>query len=89
MATSELMPVSADPETSAPTGYTLVLPPGWSRIPLRRGTEQAITKVLDRSFAGRPREQVAGLRHELRLRLQELAGRGSGPTMTTFRWRRP
>lgn len=59
----------------APTGYTLVLPPGWSRIPLRRGTEQAITRVLDRSFATFPRDQVASLRRELHLRLQDLAGR--------------
>jgi len=31
--------------------------------------------VFDRSFAGLPRDQVAELRHELRLRLQDLAGR--------------
>lgn len=37
--------VSAFPgeEANAPFGYTLVLPPGWSRTPLRRGTEQADT----------------------------------------------
>lgn len=60
---------------SAPSGYTLVLPPGWSRIPLRRGTEQAITRILDRSFAGLARDKVASLRRELHLRLQDLAGR--------------
>ncbi|MGH3720369.1 MAG: hypothetical protein ACRDRI_16300 [Pseudonocardiaceae bacterium] len=69
------VPAPPDREASAPTGYTVVLPPGWSRIPLRRGAEQAITKILDRSFAGLPRDQVATLRQELRLRLRELAGR--------------
>lgn len=59
----------------APTGYTLVLPPGWSRVPLRRGTDKAITSILDRSFAGLPRDRVATLRRELQLRLQDLAGR--------------
>lgn len=67
------VPTSPDVEAGAPFGYTLVLPPGWSRIPLRRGTEQAITKILDRSFAGLPRDQVASLRRELQQRLRELA----------------
>ena len=59
----------------APSGYTLVLPPGWSRIPLRRGTERAITKILDRTFAGLPRDSVASVRHDLQLRLRDLAER--------------
>ena len=70
-----------DHEKAPPTGYTLVLPPGWSRIPLRHGTEQAITKILDRAFAGLPRDQVASLRRGLQLRLRDLAERareGSG-----------
>lgn len=29
-------------------GYTLVLPPGWTRIPLRSGTTEAITAVAER-----------------------------------------
>jgi hypothetical protein len=28
-------------------GYTLVLPPGWARIPVRSGTSQAIKRILD------------------------------------------
>ena len=71
-------PVSEPPDhgtAPAPTGYTLVLPPGWSRIPLRRGTEQAITRILDRSFATFPRDQVASLRRELHRRLQDQAER--------------
>lgn len=57
-----------------PCGYTLVLPPGWSRIPLRRGTDKAITKILDQSFAQLPRDEVASLRRELEHRLRNLAG---------------
>lgn len=69
-------PVMPEPATPpVPSGYTLVLPPGWSRIPLRRGTERAITEILDRSFAGLPRDKVVALRRELHLRLQDLAGR--------------
>lgn len=34
----------------------------------------AITKILDRSFAGLPRDRVAPLRHELGLRLRQMAG---------------
>ncbi|MGH3874368.1 MAG: hypothetical protein ACRDSR_23185 [Pseudonocardiaceae bacterium] len=68
-------PAPPDHQASAPTGYTVVLPPGWSRIPLRRGTEQTITRILDRSFAGLARDRVATLRHELRGRLRELAER--------------
>lgn len=61
-------------EAAAPTGYTLVLPPGWSRVPLRRDTEKAIAKILDRSFEVLPRDKVASLRREMELRLRELAG---------------
>jgi hypothetical protein len=76
MATPEFtQPRPPDDEAQPPTGYTLVLPPGWARIPLRRGTDKAIAKVLDRSFDGLPRDRVATLRRELRLRLRELAGR--------------
>ena len=60
---------------AAPAGYSLVLPPGWTRIPLRHGTEQAITSILNRSFAGLPRDQVASLRRELQLRLRDLTGK--------------
>jgi len=35
-----------DPD-SAIAGYTLVLPPGWERIPVRSGTAQAIKRILD------------------------------------------
>ena len=29
-----------------PTGYRLILPPGWVGIPLRRGTAEALEKLV-------------------------------------------
>jgi hypothetical protein len=37
-------------------GYRLVWPPGWARIPLRSGTEQAIEAILDTASADLPPE---------------------------------
>lgn len=62
-------------EPVAATGYTLVLPPGWSRIPVRRGTDQAIASVIDGAFADAPRDKLALVRHQLRQHLTELAAR--------------
>jgi hypothetical protein len=37
-----------DPEAAAAeVGYRIVLPPGWARIPLRSGTDEAIEAILD------------------------------------------
>jgi hypothetical protein len=35
-------------------GYTLVLPPGWERIPVRSGTSQAIKRILDGKLRALP-----------------------------------
>lgn len=50
-------------------GYRLVLPPGWQRIPLRASTEEVVDAMLDRSFAGVPRDSATPMRLELRRRL--------------------
>lgn len=60
-------------QAAVPAGYVLVLPPGWTRIPLREGTEQAIDKVVDGTFAGISRDEVPTARRELRLRLRHQA----------------
>jgi hypothetical protein len=74
--------VSVEESRSTPaSGYALVLPPGWARIPLRTGTEQTIDAIVDRTFSGLPRDQVASFRRDLQLRLRELtaaARRGNG-----------
>lgn len=60
------------------TGYALVLPPGWQRIPVRQGTEEAVREILDVIFARMrgsvPREQLVRPRIELRRRLLDMAG---------------
>lgn len=62
--------MSAPQETSAsPTSYALVLPPGWRQIPLRRGTERALKRVLDHAFEGMPRDEVFTYRRDLESRL--------------------
>lgn len=53
-------------------GYTVVIPPGWCRIPLRQGTNAAIKKILDRSFRHLPRDRVAPYRMEIERRLKIL-----------------
>lgn len=59
------------------TGYALVLPPGWQRIPVRHGTQEAVRELLDVIFARMrgsvPREQLVRPRIELRRRLLEMA----------------
>ena len=53
------------------TGYTLVLPPGWVRIPLRSGTNPAIRELLDAKFKRLPRDKVAPYRAEIERRLKQ------------------
>jgi len=56
----------------AADGYTLVLPPGWCRIPLLHGTNAAVKKILDDSFKHLPRDKVAPYRIEVERRLKSL-----------------
>ncbi|MFC7260448.1 hypothetical protein [Streptomyces lutosisoli] len=59
-------PAPQPQESSAPpNSYSLVLPPGWARIPLRYGTEGAVQRILDRSFDGMPRDEVFTYRRDL------------------------
>src|ERR1035441_857199 len=44
------------PPVTAATGYSVVLPPGWRKIPLRTGTEKAIRAVVREAFAALPRD---------------------------------
>jgi hypothetical protein len=46
-------------EVTAPRlGYRLVWPPGWARIPLHSGTEEAIEAILDAAVAALPPDAV-------------------------------
>ncbi|WP_369391205.1 hypothetical protein AB5J72_28845 [Streptomyces sp. CG1] len=65
------MATAEDSLIQPPNTYTLVLPPGWARIPLRYGTEGAVRRILDRSFAGLPRDEVFTYRRDLEAQLGE------------------
>lgn len=58
-------------------GYTLVLPPGWVRIPVRRGTDAAVRAVVEEALKqvpkSVPRDRLAPYRAELEGRLREMA----------------
>lgn len=61
----------------AATGYALVLPPAWRRIPVQRGTRPAIRGVVDevlrRVSAGVSRDSLTPVRIELERQLSEMA----------------
>lgn len=66
------------------SGYTLVLPAGWRRIPVREGSKAAIRTILDEVFArypaGKSRDQVIKHRVQLEGRLTDMVrkARASG-----------
>jgi hypothetical protein len=70
--------VAADPALAAGTvtGYALVLPVGWRRIPVQSGTKAAIrditTEVL-RRFPEVPRDKLTPYRIEIERRLSDMA----------------
>ncbi|MGW5636971.1 hypothetical protein [Streptomyces sp. NPDC003832] len=62
---------------TAPRCYELVLPPGWVRIPLREGTEEALEKVLFSHMGqvpeGVPRDDAMRFRLDMRRQLEKQA----------------
>jgi hypothetical protein len=64
---------------AAVTGYSLVLPTGWRRIPIQHGTKAAIREIVDevlrRYPKGLPRDKMTPYRIELERRLSDLARR--------------
>jgi hypothetical protein len=62
--------------TRTASGYTLVLPTGWRRIPIRRGSKAAIRDILDEVFArypkGESRDRVIRHRVQLEGRLSDM-----------------
>jgi hypothetical protein len=53
----------------ARVGYRLILPPGWTRIPVRDDPKPALDDILSRSFAGLPKDKYGPLQAELRKKL--------------------
>jgi hypothetical protein len=66
------------------SGYTLVLPTGWRRIPVREGSKAAIRSIIDEVFArysaGESRDQVIRYRVQLEGQLTDMVrkARSSG-----------
>lgn len=65
-----------------PGGYTIVLPPGWRRIPLREGleaTEKAARKAVNQTLRALPRDvprdRLAAFRADSEGRLRAMAAR--------------
>jgi len=59
------------------TGYSVVLPPGWRRIPVRHGTTSVIQEIADEVLAGiradGARDRASLLREQIEHRLDGLA----------------
>jgi hypothetical protein len=63
------------PPVRAATGYSVVLPPGWRKIPLRTGTEKAIRAVIREAFATLPRDAPPDKVGPHRLQLERMLTR--------------
>ncbi len=74
----------AEPGAAAVRGYSIVLPPGWRRIPVRSGAEKAVRAAVREAFSVLPRDappdRVGPRRMELERRLmnmvREVRGKG-------------
>jgi hypothetical protein len=77
------LPSGAAPGPGATaSGYSIVLPPGWRKIPVRSGAEQAIRAAVKEAFAVLPRDappdRVGPHRVELERRLMKMAREARG-----------
>lgn len=65
--------------TGSASGYFVVLPPAWRKIPVRSGTEEAVKEIVDQAFKnlpkGFPRDKATPYRVELRRQLTDAARR--------------
>lgn len=64
------------PAARVATGYQVVIPPEWRKIPLRQGTDEVIRQIVADAFRRLPRgvppDKVAPFRRELERRLARL-----------------
>lgn len=75
------MTESADASRTV-AGYTVVLPPGWCRIPVRHGSGKAVRAAVDEALKSVPRtvsrDKIAPYRAELEGRLTAMVTRARG-----------
>jgi hypothetical protein len=62
----------------AATGYAMLLPAGWRRIPVLHGTSKAITAIVDEVFSRLAPERSPAGRPELERHLTEMAREARG-----------
>ncbi|MFE0820735.1 hypothetical protein [Streptomyces sp. NPDC058847] len=64
-------------EVTSPRSYELILPPGWVRIPLRKGTKEALERILFSHMGqvpeGIPRDDAMRFRLDMRRQLERQA----------------
>ncbi len=76
MGTEQPLTSEAPPTVGRVTGYTVVLPPGWCRIPVRHGSDEAIRAVVSEALKSVPRtvprDRIAPYRAELEGRLRTM-----------------
>jgi hypothetical protein len=53
------------------SGYRLIVPNEWHKIPVRSGTDKSIAALLDKAFAKHGRDEVAQYRREVEARLKK------------------
>ncbi len=53
------------PTGAPPRSYSVLLPPGWQRVPVDDGARQVLRSILDEAFADVPRDTAAPFRGEL------------------------
>jgi hypothetical protein len=80
MTSAQAAPAGLTEASESPvSGYELVLPAGWRRIPVRHGSKAAIRDILDEVFArypeGESRDRVIKHRVKLEGRLSDMARR--------------
>ncbi|MFI2616415.1 hypothetical protein [Streptomyces sp. NPDC018584] len=70
-------PEAADPVTVTDppvTGYRLLLPGEWAKVPLRHGTEEAVRRIMDDAFnrlpADAPMDRIGPYKRELERRFR-------------------
>jgi hypothetical protein len=82
-----MMTPTSETVSAAPTGYSIILPPGWVGIPLRdlKAQDAAVRKIVDKACASLPdnfpRDKVTPYRLEVERRLRrgvEQAKSGAG-----------
>jgi hypothetical protein len=67
--------VTPTTRASRPSDYTLLLPPGWARLPTGPAAPSAVTALVNRRFQSLPADKRDLVRRRLRREILEILGR--------------